>query len=607
MTLTEAYEKRRLEVLDLQKQVKTLQKQLEQASSGLFVPSEKAALLKQINHLTQQVKTAEHDRDHYRDLCNTARNRTMFHDFKKLDLEEENEALANENSLLKKEMAYLRDEIDTLNHDREHLRLENISLKRKRDQLMEELSSLKKYGAEESAAKIAALSDEVARLTAIINDDGTHSGIPSSKTPVGKNKLIPNSREKTGLKKGGQPGHTQHTLASVPDDEVTDTEDHPLGSCPYCGGELEEIGCDHKDELDYEVKVIKRRHRYPWYRCKNCGKESRARVENRLKEKCQYGNTLQAMTLALLDLGFVSVNRIKKLIRGFSSGELDPSEAYIIGLQKKAARKLDLFAADVKRALAAEIVLYWDDTVVFINKMRSCMRFYGTEKLALFTAHAGKGRDGLDDDGLLAMLSSMTFVMHDHNTVNYNADFIFANIECNQHLQRDLQKLAEISKHKWASELKDLISNTIHNRKQWQKEGKTAFTDAYINAFENRINELLAQGIREHEADQSRYYEDDERRLLNRLRKYRSNYFMWVKDFRLPATNNLSERSLRFTKVHEKVSGQFESVEYAKYFAKIRTYLETCARNGINEFTALLRLTEDNPFSFSEVLSYSGS
>ena len=82
---------------------------------------------------------------------------------------------------------------------------------------------------------------------------------------------------------------------------------------------------------------------------------------------------------------------------------------------------------------------------------------------------------------------------------------------------------------------------------------------------------------------------------------------MWVKDFRLPATNNLSERSLRFTKVHEKVSGQFESVEYAKYFAKIRTYLETCARNGINEFTALLRLTEDNPFSFSEVLSYSGS
>ena len=44
-----------------------------------------------------------------------------------------------------------------------------------------------------------------------------------------------------------------------------------------------------------------------------------------------------------------------------------------------------------------------------------------------------------------------------------------------------------------------------------------------------------------------------------------------------------------------------------KYVAKIRTYLETCARNGINEFDALLRLTQDNPFSLSEVLSWSGS
>ena len=131
----------------------------------------------------------------------------------------------------------------------------------------------------------------------------------------------------------------------------------------------------------------------------------------------------------------------------------------------------------------------------------------------------------------------------------------------------------------------------------------------YITPFSPDIISVcvVEMGDMEYESDHSRYYEEDERRLLNRLRKYRENYFMWVTDFRLPTTNNLSERSLRFTKIHEKVSGQFESVEYAKYFALIRTYLETCARNGINEYTALLRLTEDNPFSLSEVLSYSGS
>ena len=197
--------------------------------------------------------------------------------------------------------------------------------------------------------------------------------------------------------------------------------------------------------------------------------------------------------------------------------------------------------------------------------------------------------------------------MHDHYTVNYNEDFIFINIECNQHLQRDLQKLAEISNHEWAALLKALISSTIHDRKQKQKAGETAFSDEYVNAFNARIDELLEMGDREYENDHSRYYEELERRLLNRLKKYRENYFMWVIDFRLPTTNNLSERSLRFTKVHEKVSGQFESVEYARYFALIRTYLETCARNSINEYTALLRLTEENPFSLPEVLSNSGS
>lgn len=579
MTLKEAYELRRKEVLDLQRQVQKLQKERDQASAGTYVPAEKTEFLKQISSLTYKLKRSEKDRDRYHDLWDRERNRNMYYDFGKMDLEEENQTLREENANLKKENADLKEKVAFLEHN----------------------------GGPEAAAKIQALSDEVARLTAIINTDGTNSGTSTSKTPINKNKVIPNSRVKSGKAKGGQPGHTRHTLSSVPDDEVTDTQIHDLDSCPECGGRLEEIGCDNKDELDYEVKVTKKRHKFPKYRCLDCGKEFRAPVPNRLKEECQYGSSLQAMILSLLDLGFVSVNRTKKLLHGFFSGKLDPCEAFIIGMQKKAARKLEAFSADVKRRLVMEIILYWDDTVIFINKARSCMRFYGTEFLALFTAHESKGREGIDEDGLLALLSSHTYVMHDHVTMNYNADFIFINIECNQHLQRDLQKLADISGHEWPALLKALISSTIHDRKQKQKQGETSFSNEYIQKFNARIDELLEKGDQEYEKDHSRYYEEDERRLLNRLRKYRENYFMWVTDFRLPTTNNLSERSLRFTKIHERVSGQFESLKYARYFAMIRTYLETCARNGINEYTALLRLTQDDPFSLSEVLAYSGS
>lgn len=579
MTLQEAYEKRRQEVLALQRQVKKFQKDLELAAAGLYAPDEKISLLKQINHLSHELRNAEKERDRYQELWNLERARNMYDDFSKMDLAEENAFLREENTALKAEIESLKGRV----------------------------AFLEENGGQESAAKIQALSDEVCRLTSILNNDSANSGTPTSKTPLNKNKVIPNLREKSGKQKGGQPGHEQHTLSSIPEGEETATEDHSLDACPYCGGGLEEVGYDEKDELDYEVHVVKKRHLFHKYRCRICGKESRAPVPNRLKEKCQYGGSLQAMILALLDLGFVSVNRVKRLLRGFFSGQLDPCEAFIIGMQKKAAKKLKNFAAEVKRMLAMESILYWDDTVIFIDRSRSCMRFYGTEKLALFTAHESKGRKSIDEDGLLELLGAHTYVMHDHVTMNYNADFIFINIECNQHLQRDLQKLSEVSGHEWPFLLKSLISSTIHERKQKQKARENAFSHEYIQAFQARIDELLEMGDKEYEKDHSRYYEEDERRLLARLRKFRENYFMWVTDFRLPTTNNLSERSLRFTKIHEKVSGQFESVEYARYFASIRTYLETCARNGINEYTALLRLTQDNPFSLSEVLSYSGS
>jgi hypothetical protein len=73
--------------------------------------------------------------------------------------------------------------------------------------------------------------------------------------------------------------------------------------------------------------------------------------------------------------------------------------------------------------------------------------------------------DSLDEDNVLALLTPDTMVMHDHNKVNYNGKYSFLNIECNQHLQRDLQKSADDSKHSELLELKNLISETINDPK----------------------------------------------------------------------------------------------------------------------------------------------
>jgi len=87
------------------------------------------------------------------------------------------------------------------------------------------------------------------------------------------------------------------------------------------------------------------------------------------------------------------------------------------------------------------------------------------------------------------------------------------------------------------------------------------------------------------------YYETDDLSLIKRIRKYRDNYFLWITDFNIPTTNNISERNLRPAKVKQKVSGQYIAITSARYFARIRSYLQTCRIYNVAETEALSRLT----------------
>lgn len=572
MTLNEAYEKRRQECLSLEREVKKLNKQLDDATKGLFTPSDKTDLLKQVISLQYELRQAEKDRDCYHNMWQNLQKNRWSEDFKRTDLEIQVSDLTAENSSLRRE-------IDTLKA--------TFSLD------------------PDASSKMNVLKDEIIRLNSIINNDGTNSGTPTSQTPLNKNKVIPNSREKTDRSKGAQPKHEKHSLASFAESEITDTVTHTLDVCPDCGGEPIETGERHKDESDYEVRLIKRRNIFKEYICSKCRKSIHAPIPKNLKETNQYGSSIQANILSLVNLGFVSINRTRRLVCGFLGNEFSVSEGYISKLQKRYSKALEPFIQEVRLECFKTAILYWDDTVVFMNTERGCMRFYGNERIALYKAHPHKNREGIDDDAILGLLSADTTVMHDHNTINYNDDFSFTNVECNQHLQRDLQKLHDISHHEWALKLKELIASTIHDRKCILTQNGMAFEAEYVDSFFQKLDTIMEKADEEYANDASHYYEKDERRLIKRMQNYKENYFHWVKDFDIPTTNNLSERSLRFMKTHSKVSGQFASSTTAGFFADIRTYLETCARNGINEFQALLRLTHGNPYSVKELLCIS--
>jgi len=488
--------------------------------------------------------------------------------------------LSAENKILKKEHRLLQQEI------------------RLRAELEEKVT--------EKNNEIDALKKEILRLNGMLNIDGNNSGTPTSKTPISKNKRIPNSREKTGKSVGGQPGHVQKKLESFSEKEITEHIEHPIDSCPECGATMERLEEETiKDELDYEVVVVKKRHHFNSYKCLECGAVYRSTIPVELKEENQYGAGVKSLMLLLMNIGNVSVNKVQKMIYGLSQQELNPSEGYIIKQQKKAGKMLVEFQTEIASEIRKQELVYWDDTVIMISTARACLRFYGTEKLALYKAHLHKNKEGIDHDNILTLLGAETKVMHDHNLVNYNKAYSFVNVECNAHLLRDIQRISEnLPDREWLPALKKLINETLEKRRDLIDEGYEEFEEKETSDFFTSLNHILLDGMEANKEDDS-YYGNEERKLINRITDYKDNYFAWVVNFDIPFTNNLSERSLRGAKSKMKIAGQFQSEEYAIYYASIKSYIETCYRNGINEYHALERLCYGNPYTVKEILEYS--
>lgn len=462
---------------------------------------------------------------------------------------------------------------------------------------------------EEKDAIIKELQNRLAHAAALNAHDGTNTGMSTAKTPDGKKKLIPNSRRSDGKPKGGQPGHEKHSLEPPDESDITETVDHNPSEEGFCCPKCDSDSCsptgksDVKYEYDVLVKVVKRKHVYYYYTCDNCGTLYRSIIPPHLKEDVQYGSGVQALALSLTNTVNASLNKVSMFLAGITNRRLTPCEGYISKLQVRAAKMLSRFREELKARLITRTLIYWDDTVIMINTARACFRFYGDETIAYYTAHMHKDMESIDDDNVLGLLTSDTKAMHDHNTLNYNEKFSFQNIECNQHLQRDCQKNSDDTCHGWSLALKEYISTTIKDRNDAIERGDTSFDTAYIKVFHQKLDACLEDGWKQNKMDPDNYGSSFERTLLRRIDKYRKNYFLWVEDFSLPTTNNLSERGLRGVKARMKISGQFESEAAADHHALIRTYIETCRRNRINEITALQRLCSGNPYSVSEIFS----
>lgn len=505
----------------------------------------------------------------------------------------------------------LYNEYEKLLISNEKLNAENRDIKYKNMLLLKQIETLensdknKDKEIKNQKEKIDELSREVERLRCLLGLNGTNSGIPTSQTPINKKKVIPNTREKTDLKRGGQEGHRKHKLNAFSDDEVTEIVEHDMQKCPYCNSENIEKNDNviQKDELDYKIVVEKKRHKFNEYECKECKKRFHQNIPNNLKEENQYGAQVQALILTLANQANVTMNKIKEIIYGLTDGQINVSEGYIAKLQKRGAKRLEEFKEELRKEMIVQPLLHWDDTVIMINTARGCLRFYGNEKLALYKAHEHKDKEGIDEDKILKLLPKETIVVHDHNKVNYNEDYGFTNAECNRHLIADLKKVSDNLGHEWSSQLAQLLSGTNEKRKKLIKEGKEEFTEKELKEFNNEFDKIMLKAYEENEKDIKHYYSKKEKTLIRRILDYKNEYLLWLYDFNVPFTNNLSERGVRGAKSKMKAAGQFINIKSASWYADIKSYIETCKRNGENIYNALIMLSVGKPYTLKDILN----
>ena len=498
-------------------------------------------------------------------------------------------------------------------------RYNNLSLRynqlvKKQDILIEsavkqrtkELENKHKQEIQEKDKEINALKKEIAKLHSIMDNNTSNSGIPTSKTKIGEKKYIPNSREKSNKTVGGQLGHKKHKLLRFSEEEATEVVEVSPKLCPKCGSnkiEIEKESID-KCETDYEVKVIKRLYKFKDCKCKNCGSHFHTPIPNNLKEENQYGSTVKSLAVCLNNEIYTPFNKVVKLVEGITNGEIKLSEGYVAKLQKQASDNLDEYIEELKEYIPKQEVYGWDDGVISINTKDGILRTYCTDQVALFIAHEHKNEEGLKEDGILSNTKKDTIVMHDHILHNYNEKYQFENVECLIHLIRRLKKMRENTKHEWCDKLRELLSKSNQERNKLIKEKINCFSEEYLNELTKSYDKIMEEAKEVNDEDTNNYFFKEEMNFIKDLEKYKKHYLLWAYRFDIPSTNNNSERNIRPVKSKMKISGQFKNIETAKYYARIRSYIETCKKNGINIIDACVRLMNNKPYSLNEILQY---
>ena len=188
------------------------------------------------------------------------------------------------------------------------------------------------------------------RLKKIINNDSNNSSKPPS-SDIKRN--IPNNREKTNKKAGGQKGHKGHFLSKkIVEEKIKKGE---FKREIYHQGEIQEEYIS-KYILDLEINVIAKEYRF--YK----GKDGKYNIPEEFKTDVQYGSGLKTICTILNTEGIVALDRLTNFVSCITHGEINLSKGSIVNFTKELNQKSKYIIKEIEEDLLNSEMMNTDAT-----------------------------------------------------------------------------------------------------------------------------------------------------------------------------------------------------------------------------------------------------
>ena len=409
------------------------------------------------------------------------------------------------------------------------------------------------------------------KLRAQNNRDYENSSLPSSKST--KHKKITNSREKTGNKPGGQPGHQGHcrkkqvptsepVLLPAPQ-EVLDDSDFKKTSKTIVkqlvGVRLSLDVTEYRADVYYNAKTGERIH---------------AAFPAGVVDDVNYDGSIKAFLFLLNNECCTSIDKSRKFLSDLTGGQLNISKGMINKLSKEFAKKSEQERKKMFADMLLSPIMHTDCTNAKVNGKSAYVFICATpDGKAMYFAREKKGHEGVK--GTVVEEYQGTLV-HDHESTffNYGND----HQECLAHVLRYLKdSMGNESDRTWNKQMHSLIRKMIHYRNNLPPE--TDCSMEKIAEFESQYKEILHQAKEEYEYIPPNKYYKEGYNLYLRMEKYMSNHLLFLHDYRIPTTNNEAERLLRGYKRKQVQAVSFRSQASIDYLCECMSMLIMMRRN----------------------------